>query len=339
MFEKNFVSRVIKTVFNIPEKLPNYAQIEITNLCNLNCPMCFKHFIDVEAKHMNFEVFKKVVDRLKGVHTITLCGYGEPLFYPKIFDAIRYCKKNGFQVELTSNGLLLNTNERIEELISSGLDSITFSLESIKDVNGIAHPNLEALSYIKKLIGLKKELNIKSPIITFQTLMIKNREEDLFDVIEWGALNGVDRINVARFEQFNTLVDISKPNLEEEKKIFKKFSMLRKKYGIRIDCLQDQVYTGVKGFLYKNFKYFLRMDKYCIRLRDFVYINVDGDVRPCCALVKSKISSLLEDDLKDIWVSKKYNHFRKNYHKIPWCSNCDFAKLKQITNEQACRQK
>jgi MoaA/NifB/PqqE/SkfB family radical SAM enzyme len=337
MFEKNSLNRVVKTIFNIPENLPNYAQIEITNLCNLECPMCFKHFIDVEIKHMDFEVFKKVIDKLKGVYTITLCGYGEPLIYPRIFDAIRYCKENGFDVELTSNGLLLNKDERIKELVSSGLDSISFSFESIKEVNGIAHPNLEALSYIKELIGLRKKLNLKAPVITLQTLMIKNKERNFFDVIEWGALNGVDRINVARFEQLNTLTDVERPNIEEEKEIFKQFSYLRKKYGIRIDCLQDQVYTGAKGFLYKNFKYFLRMDEQCIRLRDFVYINVDGDVRPCCALVKSKIDSLLENDLKDIWVSKNYIHFRKNYYKVPWCSKCDFAKLKQITNDKQKR--
>lgn len=332
MFEEKILSRALEAFFNLPASFPRHAQIAITNLCNLECPMCFRYFINVERKHMDYNVFKKVIDKLKGVSLVTLSGYGEPFCYPEIFEAIKYCIGNGFKVELTSNGLLLNDDGKIKELITSGLDAITFSLESVRAVNDITHRNQGTLNNIKRLIELKQELNSKTPSVTIQTLMIKDRQEDLFDVIKWGALNGVERINVARFEQLNTLTDVERPNIEEEKEIFKEFSRLRKEYKIRIDCIQDQVYTGLKGFLYKNYKYLSRMDKYCIRLKDFIYISVDGDVLPCCALNDYKIANLLESDLKTMWRSKKYNNFRKNYYKAPWCSRCDFAKLKQINS-------
>ncbi|MBU1863844.1 MAG: radical SAM protein [Candidatus Omnitrophica bacterium] len=330
MFEKNTLLRALRTMLRIPEALPSYAQIEITNVCNLTCPMCFKHFINVDEKHMDYDVFKNVIDRLKGVHSIVLCGYGEPLCHPKIFDAITYCKTKGFDVDLTSNGLLLNTNEKIERLISSGLDGITFSFESISNINEIAHPNQKALDNVRSLLAAKQFRHRNRPAITLQTLMIKGRERDIVEIIEWGGVQGVDRINVARFEQLNTLLHVERLSIEEEQKIFKEFRHLRKKYKIRIDCLQDQVYTGIKGFLYKHYKYFLGMDTECIRLRDFMYVNVDGDVRPCCALVECAIDSLLEKDLFSIWHSEKYNNFRKHYHAVPWCSRCDFAKLRQI---------
>ncbi len=279
---------------------------------------------------MDIELFKRVIDKLKGVRNISLCGYGEPLLHPEIFDAIRYCKNSGFETQLTSNGLTLNSDKKIKDLITSGLDLITFSMESIDEVNEIAHPNQCAVKNIKRLVELKNELRSKTPTITIQTLMIKNREKDIYDIIEWGALNGIDRINVARFEKHNTLTDVERPNIQEEKSIFKKFKQYRKKYNIRIDCLQDMVYTGLNGILYKHFKRFLGMDKHCIRLHDFVFINVEGHVNPCCALVDYKMGNLCDEGLSQIWKSRKYNNFRTNYSKAPWCSGCDFARLKQI---------
>jgi len=330
MLKDNLLIRVIKGHLNIPAALPANAQIEITNLCNLDCPMCFKNFIKVPPKHMDFEVFKQVVDKLIGVRLITLCGYGETMCYPKIFEAIRYCKERGFEVELTSNATLLDDSTKLKGLISSGLDSVTFSFESISRINPYCHDNISASENVKELIKTKRDLASPTPEITLQTLMMKGKEADLFELIRWGAENGVDRINVARFEQFNTLKHIEKPNLKEEKKLFKEFSRLRKKLKIRIDCLQDQFYTGIKGFLYNGLKYFTAMDKNCIRLYDFIYINVDGDVRPCCALVECKMDSLLNRGLNEIWTSKRYNNFRKSYKNVGWCSRCDFAKLKQI---------
>lgn len=321
--------KIPKTILNLPANSPNYAQIAITNVCNLECKMCFRNFLNLGIKHMEFEKIKKVVDNLSGVFTVALTGYGEPLIHPRFLDAVRYCKKKSLYVQTTSNGLLLNTDQKVKELINSGLDSISFSVESIKETNEIAHPNLRTLENIKKLIKARKNMNSSTPYITLQTLMLKQKEEDLYDVIKWGALNGVDRINVARFE-LSTLKDVDRPSVVDEKKIFEEFERLRKKYDIRIDCLQDKVYTGVKGFLYKHFKFLLGMDRHCIRLHDFIYINVDGDVNPCCALVDYRMGNLCEEGVDQIWRNERYNNFRKIYHKAPWCSRCDFAKLKQI---------
>ena len=324
----SFPIRALTKFFDIPTDIPYFAQIEITNICNLDCKMCVRNFIKLGIKHMDFDLFKRIVDKLDGVYTLNLTGYGEPLSHPRIIDAITYCKSKGFEVQTTTNGLLLDEHRKIVNLISSGIDLIAFSVESIKEVNEIAHKNLKALENIKKLIALRKELNSPTPAVTLQTLIIKGKEQDLFDVIEWGALNGVDRINVARFD-LNTLTDVKRPGLIEEQAVFREFARLRKKYSIRIDCVQDQFYDGLKGFLYKHLKHFLENERICTRLNDFTYINLEGDVRPCCALVHNRIDNLLKSNLREIWNSEKYNNFRKNHFKVPWCSHCDVFTLRQ----------
>ncbi len=323
-----FLIRAIKKVLNIPATLPDFAQIEITNICNLNCKMCVRNAIELDIKHMNFDIFKQVVDKLKGVHTLILTGYGEPLCHDRIFEVIRYCKDGGFEVQLTSNGLLLNSDEQIAVLVDSGLDSISFSVESVTSVNDVIHKNLKALDNIKRLLEFREERQCVTPTVTLQTLIMKHKEQDLFDIIEWGSSIGVDRINVARFD-LNPFPEMERLDIREEKRLFKEFARLRKKHNIRIDCIQDQMYDGLKGFLYRWFKYFLGMDRNCIRLQDFLYINLNGYVRPCCALVDYKMGNLLESSLEEIWRSQKYKNFRKNYSKVPWCGKCDIFTLKQ----------
>ncbi len=323
-----FPIQFLKKFLGIPLPYPHFVQIEITNICNLKCKMCIRNFIDLEIKHMDFEVYKKVIDKLSGIKTVTLTGYGEPFTYPHIFEAINYSQKKGIKTQLTSNGLLLNKDDTIRKIIESGLSSISFSLESINEVNEVGHPNLDTLDNIKRFIALKKKLRTKLPTVTLQTLLIKGKENDLYDVIKWSADHGVERINVVRFD-LNTLSEVERPTVREEKIIFKKLAELRKKHSLRIDCVQDQFFTGWQGFFYKHGKYLLGLDRNCIRLLDFSYVNVNGHVRPCCALVNHPMGNLLGEELKQIWSNKKYRNFRKTFYNVPWCRKCDAFTLKQ----------
>jgi MoaA/NifB/PqqE/SkfB family radical SAM enzyme len=326
--EKTPLGKIVRTLLHIPEVLPSLVQIEITNICNLDCPMCIRNFVDLPREHMDFDLFKQVIDQLDGVNSVNLTGYGEPLTHPDIIPCIKYCEERNLETLLTSNGLLLGKKGVDEALISSGLDSISFSLESVKNDSDVGHDNEQALSKIKNFINLRKSLGSPTPSITIQTLMIKGKEQDLFDVIEWSAESGADRVNVARFD-LNTLESVERPNREEEKIIFKRFAQYRKKYSIDIACFQDVMFPGFKGVLYKYGKHLMGLDRDCIRTKDFLFINVHGHIRPCCALVDHHMGSVIERGLAPIWNSPEYGEFRANYKKIPWCSKCDVFCLKQ----------
>ena len=91
---------------------PRQVQIEITNRCNMDCPMCPREVLDIELEHMNWDKFITVVDKLTERENITLTGWGEPFLHPRIFGMIAYCKKRGHRVMTTSNGLFSETNSR-----------------------------------------------------------------------------------------------------------------------------------------------------------------------------------------------------------------------------------
>lgn len=81
---------------------------------------------------MTLGLFGAIVQQLDPFLTelIVLHSDGEPLLNPDIFKMIRKAKKLGFRVMTSTNATLLR-QERVDELIDSGLDILTISLDGI----------------------------------------------------------------------------------------------------------------------------------------------------------------------------------------------------------------
>ena len=312
-------------LFYILPVVPTQAQIEITNKCNLDCVMCPREDLAVEYKHMDFDLFKKIIERLNEVRLITLTGWGEPFMHPRIFDMIKMCKEKGFQVQLTTNGVF--PSESIaEKIVNSGLDSISFSIDTLNGNSKFGHKNNEAQNNIIKLL---KGRNSRKPKITIQSTIQNDGEDEIFGLIRWSASVGIDRVNLGRLDQrFNK--ELPRPSREEEKEILIKAGKLGKEIGIEVDCIQYAVGKGIQKEIYKILKHALhRFGKYCLKTYTYVYINLNGDVTPCCGLPLYKIDNILHRKLKDIWQDRKFVEFREKQHEI--CGKCDLWSIKNLS--------
>jgi MoaA/NifB/PqqE/SkfB family radical SAM enzyme len=71
-----------------------------------------------------------LVKEVRGkVFRMTYSGRGEPTLHPDIFKMIRFAHDSGLKTMMNSNGQLLDDDEVIMELLSSGLDSLHLSLD------------------------------------------------------------------------------------------------------------------------------------------------------------------------------------------------------------------
>ena len=52
--------------YHLPLK-PRQVQIEITNRCNMDCPMCPREDLNIELEHMDWSKFVTVVDKLNAL--------------------------------------------------------------------------------------------------------------------------------------------------------------------------------------------------------------------------------------------------------------------------------
>jgi MoaA/NifB/PqqE/SkfB family radical SAM enzyme len=96
---------------------PLYAQIAITEKCNLHCPFCYLSSSPNKEKMWNVEELMELVKFLDswGLLGIALGG-GEPFMHPKLCEIVRRTwKETGLDVSITTNGFA-STEKQIEQI-------------------------------------------------------------------------------------------------------------------------------------------------------------------------------------------------------------------------------
>jgi MoaA/NifB/PqqE/SkfB family radical SAM enzyme len=314
--------------YHLPLK-PRQVQIEITNRCNMDCPMCPREDLNIELEHMDWSKFVTVVDKLNERENITLTGWGEPFLHPRIFDMITYCKNNGHKVMTTSNGLFLKETI-LDEILNTDLDELTFSIDGVEDNNVFdGHTSDKVYDNIEKLAKLRKN---GKPMIRLQSTLHKGCEKDLYDVIRFGARIGIEAINVGRIDR-KYAPNLKRPGPLEEEQIFHEADRIANECGIRLDWLQYAVGTKMVRYFYRLLRKKLhKSGKYCLKTFDYAYVSREGNVTPCCLLPDVKMGNLLNEDLKDIWQNDKFNLFRNNYRDT--CGSCDLWVIDQVDSDQ-----
>jgi len=122
-------------------KYPPCVQIEPTSMCNYRCIMCYQKDKSFSLKsnnymgHMKLDLFKEIIDQLDGnIEAITFASRGEPTLNKHFISMLKYCDKKFLALKINTNASTLNEN-LIHELLSSGLQTIVFSIDSVEKEN------------------------------------------------------------------------------------------------------------------------------------------------------------------------------------------------------------
>lgn len=124
-----FVLTGAKRVF---DSRPMYAQVVVTDDCNLTCSYCDEY--TPGAPIIPLEEMKRRIDKLDelGVQVYDFLG-GEPMMHPDIAELVRHTKskRGGSNLATTiTNGFLL-TEKNIRALNEAGLDFMQVSVDSL----------------------------------------------------------------------------------------------------------------------------------------------------------------------------------------------------------------
>lgn len=103
--------------------------IEITSRCNLNCAFCSS--AGRTGQDMDPAFFASLLPQVKQLTDfIYLHVQGEPLLHPSLEEIMDICDKERMQVQLVTNGTLLNMHPHLIDHPS--LRKISFSLQSVE---------------------------------------------------------------------------------------------------------------------------------------------------------------------------------------------------------------
>jgi len=209
-------------MFSLINELSNYRkntiQIELTDVCNLQCPACNQgmgtsHVHDIKPGFMHPGLFRKIMDDLISSRMrffeVQLFWFGESLLhadFEHIFSLLMLLmeqKRLFAQIDLHTNGLLLN--DRIIDLLCFAnikLPMLTFSIDAItpetysKIRKGGQYDVL--IKNIHKFISKRESLGQLLPAIRAQFLLQESNREELMDFIKYwkNFFNNYSRKNV-----------------------------------------------------------------------------------------------------------------------------------------------
>lgn len=321
----NILNQFIRRLFYLPPAYPQTIQIGVTNICNFKCPMCQRFDLKVDLRHMDFEVYKKIINKINAQKCpdLILTGWGEPLSHPQFLEMVDLAINKGFKVRFTTNGSLL-TEDKIKYFLGHNLEAITFSIDELEsNENSIGHIIQDQLDNIKKLIAFKKQLNKKTKIY-FQTTYPQAGEDNILQIIDFANQIGADRVKISRldirFQKFN------RPSAKQEKDFIKKIENFTKNKNVQVDFLPYLAFDGLPRKIYKLIYPLLhRRGKFCLRTLADLYINVNGQATPCCALPKCEIGDTLNNEIDEIWHSLYLQRFRVKQKLI--CGACDILEI------------
>ena len=83
-------------------------EIELTNVCNLKCPLCVRELTDLgneKPQWRSLDVIKEQLDEFTNLQYITIAGaIAEPTSHPDLFGLLIYLKRRDIEISLYING-------------------------------------------------------------------------------------------------------------------------------------------------------------------------------------------------------------------------------------------
>lgn len=217
---KNLYKLYLSRILNRPLVKPNTVTITLTARCNLRCVMC-DHWKLKNREELSLEEIKSLIDQIKswGVEEIELSG-GEPFMRRDIWEIIKYASFKEMNMNITTNGTLLNKKE-VAKLLGYKVNRLQISVDGIKSthdrIRGVKGSYNKLVKTVNAIDSMRKQK--KSSIkINATTVIMQQNIKELVNIVNLTRAIGFDSI---------TFQPVNDNNLKIGKK--KKFNPLRVK--------------------------------------------------------------------------------------------------------------
>ena len=185
------------------KSLPEVYQVELTNACNLKCPMCLRTTDMVRPDQLLDVELLRVMNRrgdFAGSYYVELQMAGEPTLHPRLHDAVRILRDEvGVLTGLSTHGLMIGKKRGVLEALLD-LDALTVSVDSVdpKVYHRMRYPaHLDQLRAALKVLFLaladRRTRGEKVPFVELQLVEVPKLEPTSGNVEaleEWVARNG-----------------------------------------------------------------------------------------------------------------------------------------------------
>ncbi len=286
----------------VPLSMPLSMYVDPSSICNFSCIYCPQSFANKEKMSlstMSYDDFERVVSQVKSMgklKTLNLFSFGEPLLNPHTPEFLKIARENDIAEKyvITTNASLLN-EEKAKKLVDNGLSFIRISIYSANQEKHQERTKSRVnLEEIKHNISfLKQYRDSRNSSLSIAVKMLDTSDREE---------NKVFLENFSQYADDCFIEPLHNWHDEQEK-----YSTLNDEQKTRKVCPYP-FYTLV------------------------THANLDISV--CCPDWDKKlvIGNLKEENLQDIWRSKKLYKLQdallsKDYSIYKVCEKCSFYKI------------
>jgi len=280
---------------------PVIAFIEPTLFCNLQCPACptglrlgLRPTVSIDE-----EFFRSTIDEIGDyLFQLYMYNWGEPLLHKHTPEMIRYAKEKDIKIVLSTNLSIKLTDEYIDRLVLSGLDTMIISLDGVTQESYSRYRKNGKLSLVRENVGrlraAKQRLGVNTPKLVWQFLVFRHNEHEIEQARaiykEWGAdefvVGGAEMPMEPHDEGF-------------EPSTIPEFNIYHPDHPFRQSA--ERQLSGTRS---------------CTWLYGVFVVNPNGKVSPCCAVPSEKYDFgeyHKGDSLFSVWNNESFRRARRMF--------------------------
>jgi len=346
----------MKNGYSLP---PVNLYLSVNSNCNLKCKMCdigqenikgsfYRNIAKEEKTELSFDLVKKIIDEVSAFKpTIHICCV-EPLLYKDIGKVCRYITDRGMNVDLTTNGLLLE--KRAEEIIYGRVRNLWVSLDGPPDIHDSIRGVKGAFELVKKGLQminyLKKADNLKFPVLNCLFVTSNHNYFCLEDFVKSVYDFGFKRLLISnmnfvtkelsekhnarfgnKYISYPANVDKVEPLAVDTEVLYQQIQKIKKDY---IPAYNGSIIfspslgrQGLKDY-YHNHQVLVTRTR-CFLPWGSAQINADGEMIIFSRCLPVTFGNIKDISFLELWNGVKMREFRKDlqrYRNFPVCSRC-----------------
>ncbi len=269
-------------------------QVEVVCACNLSCPICLRSHVGFEEGFMSLEDFKRILVSGR-FDFVSLHGWGEPLLHPQIKEMIGLAHDQKLITQLTTNATLLKAKQ--EELLASPLNEIAFGVYELDRLKSLSSSINDFLSARGRAKRPKAYLDV--------TLTSQNQDQ-MDALLDLAASLGIEAVILHRlFDRHLTHSPYKRLPDKAEAAVLSRAKDRAARLGLAF-------YPP------------LARQRPCLVSRHSRFVNVKGDVCPCCFQPRVPLGSALSSGVPAAMKSPMAKQFMTGVAQHPVCRACPF---------------
>ncbi len=167
----------------------------VTNVCNMNCPICFTYNRPDAPYHMSRDELKSLLDRvIEGAGSVDLVNVtgGEPMLHPHIVSLLEECRRPEIgRVTVNSNGLLLAKDEAMCEKLAELGVYVILSFHTLRRAASVTLHGRDVVGVKRKALENLERFGVGTTLLNVMSRSVN--EDEIGDIIALAGTHSVVR--------------------------------------------------------------------------------------------------------------------------------------------------